>query len=115
MKERKKPSQSWIERSKYEIENADRLLAERQEQLKEIREKKTRKNSMKMYIARDLIGVGGNLPLLTLSEKKPVLRPERVQGVFFIDGFYVQLPEHYYPEVTFENSPQEVELKLIEK
>lgn len=41
MKERKKPSQSWIERSKYEIENADRLLAERQEQLKEIRKKKT--------------------------------------------------------------------------
>jgi hypothetical protein len=42
MKQRKKPSQSWIERSKYEIENADRLLAERQERLKKIREKKTK-------------------------------------------------------------------------
>ena len=42
MKQRKKPSQSWIERSKYEIENADRLLAERQDQLKEIRKKKTK-------------------------------------------------------------------------
>lgn len=41
MRARKKPSQSWIERCKYEIENADRLLAERQEQLKKIREKKT--------------------------------------------------------------------------
>ena len=41
MRERKKPSQSWVQRSKYEIENADRLLAERQEQLKEIRKKKT--------------------------------------------------------------------------
>ena len=40
MKERKKPSQSWIERSKYEIENADRLLAERIEMVKEIRKKK---------------------------------------------------------------------------
>ena len=40
MKERKKPSQSWIERSKYEIENADRLLAERIEKVKEIRKKK---------------------------------------------------------------------------
>ena len=40
MRERKKPSQSWIERSKYEIENANKLLAERQEQLKKIREKK---------------------------------------------------------------------------
>ena len=42
MRERKKPSQSWIERSKHEVENADELLAERQEQLKEIREKKTK-------------------------------------------------------------------------
>lgn len=42
MRERKKPSQSWMERSKHEIENADRLLAERQEQLKEIRKKKTK-------------------------------------------------------------------------
>ena len=42
MRKRKKPSQSWIEKSKYEIENADRLLAERSEQLKEIREKKTK-------------------------------------------------------------------------
>ena len=40
MRERKKPSQSWIGKSIEEIENADRLLAERQEQLKEIRKKK---------------------------------------------------------------------------
>lgn len=39
MKQRKKPSQSWIERSKHEIENADRLLAERIEKVKGIREK----------------------------------------------------------------------------
>ena len=46
MKERKKPSQSWIKRSKYEIENEDRLLAERQEQLKEIREMKTKEKQL---------------------------------------------------------------------
>lgn len=46
MKQRKKPSQSWIERSKYELENADRLLAERQERLKEIREKKTKEKQL---------------------------------------------------------------------
>ena len=46
MKQRKKPSQSWIERSKYEIENADRLLAEREEQLKEIREMKTKEEQL---------------------------------------------------------------------
>ena len=37
MKERNKPTKSWIERSKDEIENADRLLAERAEELKDIR------------------------------------------------------------------------------
>lgn len=37
MRERKKPTQSWIAKSKYEIENADRLLAERAEELKDIR------------------------------------------------------------------------------
>lgn len=46
MRERKKPSQSWIERSKYEIENEDRLLAERQERLKEIREMKTKEKQL---------------------------------------------------------------------
>ena len=46
MKERKKPSRSWIERSKYEIENEDRLLAERAKQLKEIREMKTKKKQL---------------------------------------------------------------------
>ena len=37
MKERNKPTQSWIAKSKDEIENADRLLAERIEKVKEIR------------------------------------------------------------------------------
>lgn len=46
MKQRKKPSQSWMERSKYEIENADRILAERIEQLKEIREKKIKEKQL---------------------------------------------------------------------
>lgn len=30
-------------------------------------------------------------------------------------GHYYVLPEERFPEVTFENSPMEVELKLIEK
>ena len=37
MKERNKPTKSFIARSKYEIENADRLLEERIEKVKEIR------------------------------------------------------------------------------
>lgn len=46
MRERKKPSQSWMQRSKYKIENADKLLAERQEQLKEISEMKTKEKQL---------------------------------------------------------------------
>ena len=46
MKERKKPNQSWIEKSKHEIENEDRLLAERQGQLKGIREMKTKEKQL---------------------------------------------------------------------
>ena len=43
MKERKKPTQSFAEKSKYEIENADRLLEERLKKLKEIRKNKENK------------------------------------------------------------------------
>lgn len=43
MKQRKKPSQSWVQRSKYEIENADKLLAERIEKVKELRKIKEKR------------------------------------------------------------------------
>ena len=40
MRERKKPSQSWMERTRYEFEHEDELLTERLEKLKEIRHHK---------------------------------------------------------------------------
>ena len=43
MKQRKKPSQSWVQRSKYEIENADKLLTERIEKVKELRKIKEKR------------------------------------------------------------------------
>ena len=46
MRERKKPSQSWMERTRYELEHEDELLAERQERLKEIREMKTKEKQL---------------------------------------------------------------------
>ena len=71
---------------------------------------------MKMWICRDMVGISqGFEPMLMLSKEKPILMPERRLGVFFCDGFYVSLPSDWFPEVTFENSPMEVELKLIEK
>ena len=71
---------------------------------------------MKLWIARDLVGIAkGFDPQLILSKEKPILMPERRLGMFFCDGFYVSLPKDWYPEVTFENSPMEVELVLIKK
>ena len=59
---------------------------------------------MKLWIARDKNG--------TLALFDDV--PKQKDGVFY-DPFYDTvwiLPKEEFPEVTFENSPQEVELKL---
>lgn len=59
---------------------------------------------MKLYIARDECGS------LWIHRGRPKLG---TNGCWVSDDFW-QLEERDYPEVTFENSPQEVELKLIE-
>ena len=70
---------------------------------------------MKMWIAKDKVGIAkGFQPQLALYENKP-FQSDIKEGMFFCEGFYTVLPRHYFPEVTFENSPKEVELKLIEK
>ena len=68
---------------------------------------------MKLWIARDLNGD------LCLYDRKPKLS-EEVEGVWVCSQYgefvnVIVLPSEYFPEVTFENSPQEVELKLVEK
>ena len=68
-----------------------------------------------MWIARDKVGKAkGFTPQLSIYKNKPFLMSD-IKGMFFCEGFYAILPPHYFPEVTFENSPMEVELKLIEK
>lgn len=57
---------------------------------------------LKIWIARDKSG------LLYLHEEKPTLDEE----YWLSNGFCTFLDLEYFPEVTFENSPQEVELKL---
>lgn len=42
MRERKKPKESWVQKAKYEIENADYLLALRNLELRLIRKEKER-------------------------------------------------------------------------
>ena len=59
---------------------------------------------MKMWIARDKNGA------LHLFEEKPSLRYQRWWGKTTI--YECQIDTSLYPEVTFENSPMEVELVL---
>lgn len=60
---------------------------------------------MKMWIARDEDGT------LFIHANKPQLSKE----YGFWDSDYWFVPDEDHPEVTFENSPMEVEIKLIEK
>ena len=63
---------------------------------------------MKMYIARDRSGE------LWLYQSEPICRNE--DGSFYPTCFEdCRLLDEDFPEVTFENSPMEVELKLIDK
>ena len=66
---------------------------------------------MKMWIARDRCGY------LWIHEAKPFINKYSKRG----DEFWssekecYEVNQDFLPEVTFENSPMEVELKLIEK
>ena len=65
---------------------------------------------MKMYVARDRWGGLGLFEYMPYED-----------GGYWYDGTEdresceLLLPSNHFPEVTFENSPQEVELKLIER
>lgn len=63
---------------------------------------------MKLWIARDKDNT------LCIYNNKPTLSKD-VDGLWICDKFSTvnTLSEDYFPQVTFENSPQEVELKLI--
>ena len=58
---------------------------------------------MKMWISRDMDGT------LWLSEGEPYLEEGEW---YFRNGNYMLLSKEKYPEVTFENSPMEVELVI---
>ena len=62
---------------------------------------------MKMYIARNKNGH------LWLHKEKPSLS---ISGKVFTSGpfgDFFNIDDNLFPEVTYENSPREVELKLI--
>ena len=63
---------------------------------------------MKLWIARD------EDRTLCVYNNKPTLSKE-VNGLWVCDKFTTvnTLSSDYFPDVTFENSPQEVELNLV--
>ena len=69
---------------------------------------------MKMYVARD---EDGRLNLFDVKPEK--FTPQNGQETVWTvpRGYlnHMMLSRHQFPSVTFKNSPQEVELKLIEK
>ena len=66
---------------------------------------------MKLWIARNPDGS------LWLHEEKPSLVfDDELRRWYYESGSFLDFyDESLFPEVTFENSPQEVELKLVEK
>lgn len=63
---------------------------------------------MRFWIARDKYGD------LTLHSCKPTYRMDKYDKTdYWTEGRIGELPTSLFPEVTFENSPKEVELKLL--
>lgn len=63
---------------------------------------------MKMWLARSKYG------FLYLYKKEPVLLTYDRVALFYSEEEYFEIDNDLFPEVTFENSPQQVEIKLIE-
>lgn len=59
-----------------------------------------------MWIARDKNG-------LFIYTKEPMFFEGLNEFGCMIGEEFCELPSNWFPEVTFENSPQEVELKLV--
>lgn len=62
---------------------------------------------MKLWIARDIDGI------LRIYDNKPKV-DKRKQEIISIGGYY-DININLFSEVTFENSPQQVELKLVKE
>lgn len=60
---------------------------------------------MRAWIARDRDG-------LFIYTQPPSINPIRKDVYMVIDGDFLPIDKNLFPEVTFENSPQAVEIKL---
>lgn len=64
---------------------------------------------MKFWIARD------EDDELYLFDERPELFTSCIWGIYTDSGCSFKIDNNLFPEVTFENSPQEVEFKFIKK
>lgn len=64
---------------------------------------------VKVWIARDKNGA------LWVYEKAPLYQCGFGEFYCEIGELNSELDERFFPEITFENSPMEIELKLVEK
>lgn len=62
---------------------------------------------MKLWIARNKDNT------VVIFQSKPILNNNQEWDEILNEDFML-IPEYLFPEVTFENSPQEVELKLVD-
>ena len=60
---------------------------------------------MKFWVAREMLGN------LYLYDTKPYIDGEEWNSV----GNYYLIDRHLFPEITFENSPQMVEIELVKE
>lgn len=65
---------------------------------------------MKLWIARLSINL-----LYVYGEKPEKQTTKAGYSIFTLKGAILELPEEWFPEVTFENSPQQIEFKLIKE
>ena len=62
---------------------------------------------LKLWIARNIDNT------LVLFQSKPIINNGEWDEILNED--YMFIPEYLYPEITFENSPQMVEIKLVKE
>ena len=62
---------------------------------------------MKLWVARNKDNT------VVLFQSKPILNNNQEWNEILNEDFMF-IPEYLFPEVTFENSPQEVELKIVD-
>lgn len=80
-----------------------------------VKESAINDSKMILWIARDQYNDAYGRGSVTLHLYKPSLSKYGRWEDNTIDGFMCVLSKDSFPEITFENSPQEVELTLLNK